>query len=76
MNLITGNPTYDLGEKVLGIGGSVIKSLFNSDYNFSKQDLNRIMRILPYQNLYGINQLLNFLRDNSGLPDKGARSLY
>ena len=76
MNLITGNPTYDLGEKVLGIGGSVIKSLFNSDYDFSKQDLNRIMRILPYQNLYGINQLLNFLRDNSGLPDKGARSLY
>ena len=27
MNLITGNPTYDLGEKVMGIGGSVIKSL-------------------------------------------------
>ena len=76
MNLITGNPTYDLGEKVMGIGGSVIKSLFNSDYDFSKQDLNRIMRILPYQNLYGINQGINFLRDNSGLPDKGKIGLY
>ncbi len=76
MNLITGNPTYDLGEKVLGIGGSVIKSLFNSDYNFSKQDLNRIMRILPYQNLYGVNQIINFIRDNSGLPDKGKIGLY
>jgi hypothetical protein len=76
MNLITGNPTYDLGEKVMGIGGSVLKSLFNSDYDFSKQDLNRIMRILPYQNLYGVNQLINFMRDNSGLPDKGKIGLY
>ena len=76
MNLITGNPTYDLGEKVLGIGGSVLKSLFNPNYDFSKQDLNRIMRILPYQNLYGINQTINFIRDNSGLPDKGQKELY
>ena len=76
MNLITGNPTYDLGEKLFKVGGSVIKSLFREDYNFSKGDLNRIMRLLPYQNLYGINQGLNYLRDNSGLPDKGARSLY
>jgi len=76
MNLITGNPTYDLGEKTVGIFGSVVKSLFNSDYDFSKQDLNRIMRILPYQNLYGINQTINFIRDNSGLPDKGQKELY
>ena len=76
MNLITGNPTYDLGEKVLGVGGSVVKSLFNSDYNFSKHDLNRIMRLLPYQNLYGVNQTLNFIRDHSGLPDKGKIGLY
>ena len=39
----------------MGIGGSVMKSLFNSDYQFSKQDLNRMMRIFPYQNLYGID---------------------
>ena len=76
MNLITGNPTYDLGEKVIGIFGSVLKSTANSNYNFSKQDLNRIMRILPYQNLYGINQTINFIRDNSGLPDKGQKELY
>ena len=76
MNLITGNPTYDLGEKTFSIAGSFLKTMFNSDYNFSKQDLNRIMRMLPYQNLYGINQLLNYIRDNSGLPDQGTRSLY
>jgi len=76
MNLITGNPTYDLiFGKFFPILGSGLKAT-RSDYDFSKSDLNRIMRILPYQNLYGINQLLNFLRDNSGLPDKGARSLY
>ena len=76
MNLITGNPTYDLiFGKLFPILGSGLKAT-RSDYDFSKSDLNRIMRILPYQNLYGINQLLNFLRDNSGLPDKGARNLY
>ena len=53
-----------------------MKSLFNSDYEFSKQDLNRIMRIFPYQNLYGVNQLINFARDHSGLPDKGKIGLY
>jgi hypothetical protein len=76
MNLITGNPTYDLiFGKFFPILGSGLKAT-RSDYEFSKNDLNRIMRILPYQNLYGINQLLNFIKDNSGLPDKGARSLY
>jgi hypothetical protein len=76
MNLITGNPTYDLVfGKIFPTLGAGLKSM-RSDYEFSKSDLNRLMRILPYQNLYGINQLLNFIRDNSGLPDKGSRSLY
>lgn len=75
MNLITGNPTYDLVSKVLQVAGSGLKSM-RSDYDFSKQDLNRLMRLFPYQNLYGVNNILNYLRDNSGLPDKGKRSLY
>ena len=76
MNLITGNPTYDLVfGKLMPTLGAGLKSM-RSDYEFSKNDFNRLMRILPYQNLYGINQLLNFIKDNSGLPDKGATSLY
>ena len=75
MNLITGNPTYDLIGKIFQVAGSGLKAT-RSDYNFSKQDLNRIMRLFPYQNLYGINQFLNFVRDHSGLPDKGQQELY
>lgn len=76
MNLITGNPTYDLVfGKLFPTLGAGLKAA-TTDYQFSKGDFNRMMRILPYQNLYGINQVLNFIRDNSGLPDKGARSLY
>lgn len=76
MNLITGNPTYDLVfGKLMPTLGAGLKSM-RSDYEFSKNDFNRLMRMLPYQNLYGINQLLNFIKDNSGLPDKGATSLY
>jgi hypothetical protein len=75
MNLITGNPTYDLIGKIFQVAGSGLKAT-RSDYNFSKQDLNRIMRLFPYQNLYGVNQFLNFVRDHSGLPDKGQQELY
>jgi GH24 family phage-related lysozyme (muramidase) len=75
MDLITGNPTYDLIGKIFKVAGSGLKAT-RSDYNFSKQDLNRIMRLFPYQNLYGVNQFLNFVRDHSGLPDKGQQELY
>lgn len=75
MNIITGNPTYDLIGKIFQVAGSGLKAT-RSDYNFSKQDLNRIMRLFPYQNLYGVNQFLNFVRDHSGLPDKGQQELY
>ena len=51
----------------------VTKTL-STDYSFSRTDLNRMMRLLPFQNLYGINNILNFIRDESGLPLKGSRS--
>lgn len=75
MNLITGNPSWDAGSKLLLSINSILKST-RSDYQFSKKDLNRIMRLLPFQNMYGINQFLNFVRDNSGLPDKGNYNPY
>ena len=74
VNLYTGNPTYDLLTN--GIGKtiqSVLKST-RSDYSFSKIDMNRMMRLLPFQNMYGINNILNFLKEKSGLPDKGSTS--
>ena len=75
-DLINGNPTTDLMKKLLKVAGNGIRAGVRSDYDFSKQDLNRIMRLFPYQNLYGINNMLNFLKDNSGLPDKSKRQLY
>ncbi len=74
VNLYTGNPTYDL--LVNGFGktfGSMLKST-RSDYRFSKTDMNRMMRLLPFQNMYGINNIINFLKERSGLPDKGSSS--
>ena len=75
-DLVNGNPTTDLIKKLGKVAGNGLRAGFRSDYDFSKQDLNRIMRLFPYQNLYGVNQMLNFLRDNSGLPDKSKRQLY
>ena len=74
VNLYTGNPTYDL--LVNGFGktfGSILKST-RSDYRFSKTDMNRMMRLLPFQNMYGINNIINFLKERSGLPEKGSSS--
>ena len=73
VNLWTGNPTYDLLGGVAKTLSSIMKSS-RSDYSFSRTDLNRMMRLLPFQNLYGINNILNFIRDESGLPLKGSRS--
>ena len=75
MNLLTGNPSYDLLTKVFSTAGSVLKST-RGDYRFTKSDLNRLMRLFPYQNMYGVNQLLNFIKDSSGLPEKGTYNPY
>jgi len=74
VNLYTGNPTYDLLTN--GIGKSIQSMLkaTRSDYSFSKTDMNRVMRLLPFQNMYGINNIINFLNDKSGLPKKGSTS--
>ena len=73
VNLWTGNPTYDLftgtGRTLLAIGKSARK-----DYEFSRKDLNRMLRLLPFQNMYGVNNILNYIRDNSGLPPDGTRN--
>jgi|MDTC01.3.fsa_nt_gb hypothetical protein len=74
MNLITGNPSYDL--VINGVGrtmGSFLKAT-RPDYSWSRTDFNRAMRLIPFQNLYGVNNLINFLRGTSPFPEKGTRS--
>jgi hypothetical protein len=72
INLITGNPSYDLiFGKAFPLMGNILKSA-RSDYNFSQADLRRFKQMLPYQNMYGVNQFLNYAIENSGLPKKGS----
>ena len=72
INLITGNPSYDLiFGKAFPLMGNILKSA-RSDYSFSQADMRRFKQMLPYQNMYGVNQFLNFAIENSGLPKKGS----
>ena len=73
INLWKGNPTMDLIDGSFRTLGQIQKS-WRDDYRFSRTDLNRAMRLLPFQNMYGITNILNYIRDNSGLPSKGKTS--
>jgi len=73
MNLWTGNPTYDVLGGIGKTAHALLKTTRN-DYRWSRTDMNRMMRLLPFQNMYGVNNILNFIRDNSGLPRKGSSS--
>lgn len=75
VNLWNGNPTYDL----ISSGGSVLHSLLRSmrdDYSFSQVDAKRVVRLFAFQNMYGINNILNLFIDHSGLPQQGSEKLY
>ena len=47
-----------------------------SDYNFSQVDARRIVRLFAFQNMFGVNNILNLFIDKSGLPEKGSVNLY
>ncbi len=77
INLITGNPTYNLFEKALGspttgVGAltGIAKAALDDQYDFSKQSLYKIKAILPFQNMLGITNLLQYMIDKSDLPKK------
>ena len=74
INLFYGNPSSDLIGGIYRTGTQLAKATLRDDYRFSRTDLNRFMRLLPYQNMYGITNILNYIRDNSGLPIKGKTS--
>ena len=69
INLVTGNPTYRLFEKGWGALTSVGTSIADDEYDFSKQSLYKLKAIAPYQNMLGITNILQYLIDNSDLPD-------
>ena len=69
INLVTGNPTYRLFEKGWGALTSVGTSMLDDEYDFSKQSLYKLKAIAPYQNMLGITNILQYLIDNSDLPD-------
>jgi len=68
INLITGNPTYNLIDKGFGAIRSVGTALADDEYDFSKQSAYKIKAILPYQNMLGITNILQYMIDESDLP--------
>ena len=70
INLVTGNPTYRLIEKGGGALVGVTQSILDDEYDFSKQSLYKLKAIAPYQNMLGITNILQYLIDDSDLPDK------
>ncbi len=72
INLITGNPSYRLFEKAF-VGGAftdIVKSGLDNEYDFSKQSAYKLKAILPWQNMLGITNILQYMIDESDLPDK------
>ena len=67
-NLWTGNPTYSLLQKTGGAIRSTGKAVFDDEYDFSKRDAYKWLRILPYQNMLGVRNLTQYLIDESDLP--------
>ena len=67
-NLWTGNPTYSLLQKTGGAIRSTGKAVFDDEYDFSKRDAYKWLRILPYQNMLGVRNVLQYMIDESDLP--------
>lgn len=69
-NIITGNPTYSLFVNASNAVRNTGKAIFDDQYDFSKSDANKWLRILPYQNMLGIKNVMQYLIDGSDLPEK------
>lgn len=68
INLLTGNPTVRLIEKGYGAVKGALTAIADDEYDFSKQDAYRLKSILPYQNMLGITNILQYMIDESDLP--------
>ena len=67
-NIWTGNPTISLIEKTTGAIRSTGKAIIDDEYDFSKRDAYKWLRIAPYQNMLGIRNVLQYMIDDSDLP--------
>jgi len=70
INLVTGNPSYRLIEKGWGAVKGIGTALADDEYDFSKQSLYKIKAILPFQNMLGVTNILQYMIDESDLPSK------
>ena len=75
INLVDGNPTYDL----ISTGKSVLDSFMKAtreDYSFSKTDARRIPRLFALNKMIGVDNFFNMLIDKTGLPEDSKEKLY
>ena len=70
INLITGNPSYNLISKGFGAIQDIGTSIADDEYDFSKKSLYKLKAIAPWQNMLGITNILQYMIDESDLPDK------
>jgi hypothetical protein len=70
INLVTGNPSYRLIEKGWGAVKGIGTAIADDEYDFSKQSLYKIKAILPFQNMLGVTNILQYMIDESDLPSK------
>ncbi|HET6455114.1 MAG TPA: hypothetical protein VFI02_11975, partial [Armatimonadota bacterium] len=71
-NFLFGNPTMDWAEGatrgIRGVASPITNPLFGEDYNFSQRDMNAITRLLPFQNMFGVQNMLRAMGGN--LPEE------
>jgi len=68
INLYTGNPTYRLLDKGWGAIKGIGTAAVDDEYDFSKQSAYKIKAILPFQNMLGVTNILQYMIDESDLP--------
>jgi hypothetical protein len=68
INLVTGNPTYRLIDKGWGAIKGIGTAAVDDEYDFSKQSAYKIKGILPFQNMLGVTNILQYMIDESDLP--------
>ena len=68
-NIVTGNPTYSLIQNIGRAASSTGKAVFDDEYDFSKKDAYKWLRIAPYQNMLGVRNILQYMIGDSNLPD-------
>lgn len=69
-DLITGNPTYALSKNLKQALSAPMQALLRDDRQFTQEDARALRRILPYQNLLGVDYLVNPLIEQLPKTDR------